>query len=56
MPVFWRQFLALGFLLHMCLELKFLAPKINANMADNNANVDDMAAVLTVTALLTDKR
>jgi len=34
----------------MCLKRNFLALKINANMTDNIADIDNMAAVLTITA------
>jgi len=41
----------------MCLERKFLLPKINRNVANNNADVDDATAVsTTIVALLADEK
>jgi len=36
--------------------LNVLAPKMNTNMADNNAAVDDAADILTISALLADEK
>jgi len=40
----------------MSVERKLPAPKINANMADNNGKIDDVAVVLTIIALLADEK
>jgi len=40
----------------MCLERKFVACKINKNMAHHNADMDNVAAILTVIVFLADEK
>ena len=49
-------FLVVIFCSTMHLDRKFLEPKTNTNMADHNADIDDVADVLIITALLADEK
>jgi len=39
----------------MMMESEFMHPKININMADNDADIDDIEAIMTIIELWTNR-